>query len=95
MFQSSPLSQEGRYVIDGRLENAHIVSILAPLARGALPRKSSDVGPPSMFQSSPLSQEGRYNQPKHDATAAIVFQSSPLSQEGRYAQRQKANSHHS
>ena len=35
-FQSSPLSQEGRYVRQLDVDRFAVVSILAPLARGAL-----------------------------------------------------------
>ena len=60
-FQSSPLSQEGRYLPDSAIGTVTVdVSILAPLARGALPGRWNDSSLSHLFQSSPLSQEGRY-----------------------------------
>ena len=59
-FQSSPLSQEGRYRRQQLPGLRRLVSILAPLARGALRGKKSRGMHDDQFQSSPLSQEGRY-----------------------------------
>ena len=60
-FQSSPLSQEGRYIrLASKQEPRPRVSILAPLARGALRTSMNNPRIRQQFQSSPLSQEGRY-----------------------------------
>ena len=105
-FQSSPLSQEGRYAFfrqhceeepcfnprpsrkrgatyDG--ENAYspcLVSILAPLARGALPVSVLGVSASSTFQSSPLSQEGRYGNPPHQEHDHQSFNPRPSRKRG-------------
>ena len=95
MFQSSPLSQEGRYSRSStsrrRLPcfnprpsrkrgatqlvrngiSARPVSILAPLARGALLKGDPRRHPRQWFQSSPLSQEGRYDSPVVDGLAPV------------------------
>ena len=113
-FQSSPLSQEGRYWtrLRQRLSRptcfnprpsrkrgatrsttsqaqGNRVSILAPLARGALPRFLDTPLRTCWFQSSPLSQEGRYVQTIRCTESTPKFQSSPLSQEGRYGVRRR------
>ena len=84
MFQSSPLSQEGRYLTV--LSLALFISCFNPRPsrkRGAT-MPLVNVVCIFMFQSSPLSQEGRYLSPLNFPIIQKLFQSSPLSQEGRY-----------
>ena len=83
VFQSSPLSQEGRYgPRPPRARGSRAVSILAPLARGALPLTSSVWNMYTPFQSSPLSQEGRYEASKPVFTAYSCFNPRPSRKRG-------------
>ena len=84
-FQSSPLSQEGRYSISWEIVlRAACFNPRPSRKRGATTGVDTTANQVRMFQSSPLSQEGRYLHQIAAAGLAAVFQSSPLSQEGRY-----------
>ena len=60
------------------------VSILAPLARGALRRIKTILKTRHTFQSSPPLQGGRYNLIVEGENPNFMFQSSPPLQGGRY-----------
>ena len=129
-FQSSPLSQEGRYIrpmflasrpagfnprpsrkrgatdnilafffLDRRFNprpsrkrgatadyvaktEQRLVSILAPLARGALPDTRGRRVLAAPFQSSPLSQEGRYHRLECDGRIKMGFNPRPSRKRG-------------
>ena len=59
-FNPRPSRKRGATAPDFFIVRWTAVSILAPLARGALRDIRDQASEPSMFQSSPLSQEGRY-----------------------------------
>ena len=65
-----------------------VVSILAPLARGALPQSTSKAMRSLGFQSSPPLQGGRYRLYGVRSAKYRVFQSSPPLQGGRYVKPQ-------
>ena len=84
-FQSSPLSQEGRYASTAipRLRLASF-NPRPSRKRGATLLVPALGHSRYLFQSSPLSQEGRYRGHRAEVSGETTFQSSPLSQEGRY-----------
>ena len=86
MFQSSPPSQGGRYAVR-RLcpKRWRRVSILAPLARGALHLAGRRVCDRDVcFNPRPPRKGGATPLPPPRPPSALVFQSSPPSQGGRY-----------
>ena len=92
MFQSSPLSQEGRYGSScGHQGISRRVSILAPLARGALPAPFNVIRWRKRFNPRPSRKRGATKDPNRDAVIQTVSILAPLARGALLCHRVNTN----